>query len=118
MNIKTLPFRHVFFFTYFSISVNTQFILSFTYENYRFVFTWIFITAQRLSCINLLASGLRRNYETSLISADPLCFDLRPVMAAIISCGFERRIITIHVRYEAAENTQLYNITATSISGP
>lgn len=41
------------------------------------------------------ANSLRRNYETSLISADPLSFDLRSVMAAIISCGFERRIIVI-----------------------
>jgi len=46
----------------------------------------VFTAAKRFSCINLPANSLRRNYETSLISADPLCFDLRPVMAAIISC--------------------------------
>jgi len=53
----------------------------------------VFIAAEWFSCINLPANSLRRNYETSLISADPLCFDLRPVMAAIISCGFVQRII-------------------------
>lgn len=61
----------------------------------------VFIAAKRFSCINLLANSLRRNYETSLISADPLYFDLRPVMAVIISCGFVQRIITIH----AVENS-------------
>jgi len=55
----------------------------------------VFTAAKRFSCINLPANNLRRNYKTSLISADPLCFDLRPVMAAIISCGFVRRIVTI-----------------------
>lgn len=56
------------------------------------------------------ASSLPRNYETSLISADPLCLDLRPVMAAIISCGFERRIIVIResrVKREAVENSAM-----------
>jgi len=61
----------------------------------------VFIAAERFSCINLPVYSLRRNYETSLISADPLCFDLRPVMAAIISCGFVQRIITI----DAVENS-------------
>lgn len=61
----------------------------------------VFIAVERFSCINLPANSLRRNYETSLISADPLYFDLRPVMAAIISCEFTQRIITIH----AAENS-------------
>lgn len=63
----------------------------------------VFIGMERFSYINLPANSLRRNYETSLISADPLCFDLRPVMAAIISCGFVRCIITIR----AAENSTI-----------
>lgn len=66
--------------------------------NYKFVSTWIVFIAAAVAFVYKFTreQPVRRNYETSLISADPLCFDLRTVMAAIISCEFERRIITIH----------------------